>query len=129
MTTGNRVMWALCLFLAAEWIWFGLMHFTLHDETIAQMPPFIPFKSALATLTGVWEVATGFALLVPHWRRAAALSSLLLLLAISPAIVHITLNPDPSMAPPAMAAYFPYVVLPNAVVMAVASWWVWRRAA
>ena len=52
MKIKTLVMWALCLFLAAEWNWFGMMHFTLHDETIAQMPPFIPFKSALATLTG-----------------------------------------------------------------------------
>jgi uncharacterized membrane protein len=64
----------LCVcFLAFDWIFFGSMHFAMHDATVRQIPDlcfakwayWIPMKSALVVITGILEVSTGILILVP----------------------------------------------------------------
>ena len=98
--------------LAIEWIVFGLMHFTQHEATMAQIPDIFPFKSFLAYATGVAEVGAGFLILFPKYRRVAAMASFIILVVISPAALNIAINPTatPTMVDP-MRTVFRFLVL------------------
>ena len=88
-------------FLAADWILFGSMHFSLHAETRRMLPEWVPIPDAVVIVTGIAEVTVGILLLYPRARRIAALGSLALLVLLTPAVFHILYNdsalpfPDP----------------------------------
>lgn len=80
---------SLCIAaLAVEWVFFGSLHFTFHDATVAQIPDWIPvrYHSFIAVSTGMIEVATGILILYPRYRRWAAYASLALLILFLPSI-------------------------------------------
>jgi uncharacterized membrane protein YphA (DoxX/SURF4 family) len=115
----------LCVvFLAIEWIVFGSMHFSLQAETIRQMPQWLPAKPALAVLTGILEVATGIMILVPEVRRWAALSSLVLLVLLLPAVVQILAGGGYNEG---WRVAFRTLLLPNNIFMALCSYHLWRH--
>jgi uncharacterized membrane protein len=113
--------------LAFDWIFFGSMHFSLHDATVRQMPQWIPAKSELAVLTGVLEVSTGILILVPSLRRWAALSSLILLGLLLPAVYHLLSNDASLEGPQAWRIFFRTLLLPNNILMAVCSFHLWQN--
>ena len=83
---------AFCiLLLAIEWIVFGSMHFSMAQETAAQIPDWIPenTRHTIVIVTGIGEVAAGMFILAPETRRYAAIGSLVLLLLLSPAMYAI----------------------------------------
>ncbi len=53
------------------------------------VPPFLPWPSALVSISGVAEIAGGLGLLLPRWRRLAAYGLVLLLIAVFPANIYI----------------------------------------
>jgi len=114
-------------FLAIEWIFFGSMHFSLLDETVRQMPRWLPEKEVLAVITGILEVGTGILILVPGARRWAALSSLILLVVLLPAVYHILADPSAVQGPPAWRAFFRMLLLPNNIFMALCSFHLWQN--
>ena len=109
------------LFLAAEWILFGSMHFTRHAETRAQVPDILPCPDLLVVVSGVLEVATGILVLVPAVRRWAAWSSLLLLILLLPAMYKIMVDPAALTGSEAGNRLFRIVLLPNNMLMAICS--------
>ena len=118
----------LCVgFLAIEWIFFGSMHFSLLDETVRQIPNWIPAKEFVAVLTGFLEVGTGIMILVPAARRWAALSSLILLVLLLPAMYHILADPSAVSGPPAWRIFFKTLLLPNNILMALCSFHLWHN--
>jgi uncharacterized membrane protein len=126
----------LCiLFLAFDWIFFGSMHFSLHEATVRQIPDFIfagsafwlGLKSAAVVITGIAEVATGILILVPSLRRWAALSSLILLGVLLPAVYNL-LSDDASLeGSRAFHIFFRTLLLPNNILMAVCSFHLWQN--
>lgn len=109
------------LFLAAEWILFGSMHFTHPAETLAQVPDYLPWPELLVVVSGVLEVATGMLLLVPALRRWAAWSSLLLLILLLPAMYEIIVDPAALTGSEAGNRLFRIILLPNNLLMAICS--------
>ncbi len=58
------------------------------------MPPYIPWHRELVYATGVLEIVGALALWLPAWRRAAGLGLIALTLCVTPANVHMWLNPQ-----------------------------------
>ena len=117
------------LVLAIEWVVFGSMHFSHAPATAAQLPRFFPEWSRhdLVIITGIAEVATGVLILVPEFRRWAALSSLVLLALLTPAMYRIVSNPDSVGTLGAAATAFRLVLLPNNIFMAICAVHLWRH--
>jgi uncharacterized membrane protein len=119
-------------FVALDWIVFGTMHFTGHEQAVKQMPAFFPaaWASPLVYLSGALETAAGLLILAPsvQLRRIGAMLSLAVLAGISPAIVYITVTDTAFLANEAVNAVFRYVVLPHALLIAWLSVVVWRSA-
>jgi uncharacterized membrane protein len=78
--------------LAAFLIVAGANHFRSPEIYLSMMPPWLPAHEALNFISGAAEIAGGIGLLIPRFRRAAAIGLILLLLAIFPANLHIALN-------------------------------------
>ncbi|MEA2479719.1 MAG: hypothetical protein QOJ07_1641 [Thermoleophilaceae bacterium] len=77
------------LFVAA-----GLLHFARPRMYEAIMPDYLPAHRELVLASGAAEMAGGLALLHPRTRRAGSLISIATLVAVFPANVHMTLNPE-----------------------------------
>jgi uncharacterized membrane protein len=115
------------LVLATEWIVFGSMHFSDIDATVAQIPGWIPFRHDIAIVTGIAEVATGILILVPEMRKWAALSSLVLLTLLAPAMYSILSNPAAVAPLGAWATPFRIILLPNNIFLAICAVHLWRH--
>ena len=72
----------------------GVNHFVNPDFYLKIMPPYLPWHLALVYLSGFFESALGLLLLAPRFERAAAWGLVALLVAVSPANVHMALNPE-----------------------------------
>jgi uncharacterized membrane protein len=73
--------WLLAVFLGTA----GVGHFTNAEEFLAQVPPYLPAPELLVVVSGVVEIALAIALVVlPRWRRALGLATLLFFLAVLP---------------------------------------------
>ena len=83
-----RIIFAL-FFIAA-----GLNHFVSPDFYLKIMPPYLPWHYPLVFMSGVAEVVLGVGLLIPKTRRLAAWGLIALLIAIFPANLHMTMNPE-----------------------------------
>jgi uncharacterized membrane protein len=72
----------------------GVNHFINTAFYLKMMPPYLPWHPALVYLSGVCEIALGLLLLIPKFTRAAAWGLMALLIAVSPANIHMALNPE-----------------------------------
>jgi uncharacterized membrane protein len=79
-------------FLAIDWIAFGSMHFSLHEETRRMLPEWVPFADTVVITTGAAEVTVGTLILFGRTRRIAAIGSLVLLILLIPAVFRILYN-------------------------------------
>ncbi|MBN9091086.1 MAG: hypothetical protein J0J01_29575 [Reyranella sp.] len=116
-------------FVALDWIVFGAMHFTGHEQTVLQMPDFIPpaWRSPLVYLSGALEVTTGVLILAGgRLVRIGALLSILLLIGLAPAILAITFTDKAFLASPAFNTAFRFAVLPHALLIGWLSVRIWR---
>jgi uncharacterized membrane protein len=111
------------LILSIQWTVFGSMHFSMRDETIRQIPDFIPDsgKPMVATVTGMIEVATGILMLVPQARRWAAFVSLFLLALFIPAVYHILASDQALGGDAIFQTAFRIVLIPNNIFLAICS--------
>ncbi len=75
-------------------IFAGIMHFVIPKTYEAIMPDWAPAHRELVYASGVAEILGGAATIHPGTRRAGAWLSVLTLLAVYPANVHMALNPD-----------------------------------
>lgn len=66
----------------------GAMHFVMPARYDAMIPPQLPWPRLWTLLSGALEVAGGVGLLLPRFRKHAALGLAALLLAILPANIH-----------------------------------------
>ena len=109
--------------LALVFIWFmvgGICHFVLTDAFVSIMPPYIPYHTAAVYISGVFEIIGAIGILIPKWRSAAGYGLMLLTVLVTPANVHMWLNPQlyPSI-PPSLLGWRLVVQ----VLLLVCIWW------
>lgn len=82
--------------LAIVFLWFmvgGVTHFTNPGFFVAIMPPYIGYHLQLVYLSGVFEILGAIGVLLPRFRSLAGYGLILLVLCVSPANIHMWLNP------------------------------------
>ncbi len=77
------------MFIAA-----GTNHFLNTAFYLSIMPPYLPWHEALVYVSGLAEIGLGGLLLFERWSPLAAWGLIALLIAVFPANVHMSLNPD-----------------------------------
>ncbi|MBC7743540.1 MAG: DoxX family membrane protein [Flavobacterium sp.] len=70
----------------------GLNHFVNGDFYLKIMPPYLPKPELLIVLSGIAEIICGLALLIKKTRRLGGWLTILLLIAVFPANVQMTIN-------------------------------------
>jgi uncharacterized membrane protein len=104
--------------LGAFWLLMGVWHFTMHDETMRQMPPYWPWKAFFVAVTGALEILAAIALMPRPTRPWGALATMILLVAYTPAVVHIVQHDvAPLTWPPWARATFRWGVVPANVAL------------
>lgn len=79
------------------------MHFVIEDTYAAIIPESWPYKSEMVQISGVAEIVGGVGVLVPKTRKAAGKGLIALLVAVFPANINMTLNPEKfSQIPPVL---------------------------
>jgi uncharacterized membrane protein len=83
--------------LGFVFLWFmggGIAHFTSTDFFVAIMPPYIGYHTEIVYVSGVLEILGAIGILIPAFRQWAGNGLLLLVVCVSPANIHMWLNPD-----------------------------------
>ncbi|MBL4580715.1 MAG: DoxX family protein [Gammaproteobacteria bacterium] len=83
--------------LAFVFLWFmggGVMHFITPELFLAIMPPAVPYPEAIVAISGVFEILGALGLLLQRTRRMAGIGLFVLTLAVSPANIYMSLNPE-----------------------------------
>lgn len=70
----------------------GILHFLKPGMYVKIMPDYIPWHRAMIYISGVAEIAGGIGMLIPELRYAAAIGLILLLLAVYPANIDMTVE-------------------------------------
>lgn len=77
--------------------WFfvgGIAHFVVTDFFLNIMPPYFPLHLEAVYISGVFEIVGAIGLLIPRFRTLAGNGLILLTLCVTPANVHMWLNPE-----------------------------------
>ena len=116
----NILRIAMKWLLGVLFILAGINHFVSPDFYVHIMPPYLPWPLSLVYLSGVAEVLLGALLLVPRFQSLAAWGSILLLLAVFPANLHMAMHPDlfPEFSPATL-----WFRLPLQVVLIAWAYW------
>ncbi|MEK7487593.1 MAG: formyltransferase family protein [Planctomycetota bacterium] len=99
----------------------GAMHFLKTDFYLEIMPPYLPYHKEIVYLSGVFEILGGLGVLVPYTRYWAGIGLILLLLAVFPANIYMTMN---QISPPGFS-FSPVLLwlrLPFQLIFII---WVW----
>lgn len=99
----------------------GINHFVNPDFYIRIMPPYLPWHRELVLLSGVFEVVLGLMVLFPRYMRLAGWGLIALLIAVSPANIHMAVN---SHLYPEIPIVFHFIRLPLQLVFIAWVWWV-----
>lgn len=70
------------------------MHFISPEFFLAIMPPTFPYHEAAVAISGVFEILGALGLLFQRTRRMAGIGLFVLTLAVSPANIFMSLNPE-----------------------------------
>ena len=120
MSLPKRILlWVMGVF----YILAGVNHFINAQFYMPMMPPYLPWPAGLVFLSGVAEVVVGVGVLISSLRRAAAWVTILLLIAIFPANIHIALNNIPVFGAQQGAGIWNWVRLPLQGVLILWAWW------
>ena len=80
--------------LAVLFVVAGANHFLNPAIYVSIMPGYLPAHLFLVYVSGAFEILFGAMLLVPRWKRAAGWGLILLLIAVFPANLHMTMHPE-----------------------------------
>ena len=72
----------------------GVKHFTDPEFFLVIMPPYLPYHLELVWISGFFEVVGAIGLLIPRTRLLAGLGLIVLTLAVTPANIHMAMNPE-----------------------------------
>jgi uncharacterized membrane protein len=90
----RRTKLVLKYLFAAFFVAAGFNHFVNPAFYLKIVPPYLPWHPALVYLSGAAEMALGLLLLFQKFTRAAAWGLVALLVAVTPANVHMAINHD-----------------------------------
>ena len=112
--------------LAIVFVWFmlgGITHFTNPDFFVAIMPPYLPWHLEIVYLSGALEIVFAAMLLLPSMRQLAGNLLIALTIAVTPANIHMWMNPKlfPEVEPGLLTVRLVVQVLLLALI-----WWVTR---
>jgi uncharacterized membrane protein len=101
----------------------GANHFVSTEFYVSIMPPYVPWHLPLVYTSGVCEFALGVMLLIRRVERFAAWGMIALIVAVTPANVHMALNAElyPAFSPTAL-----WVRLPLQLVLIAWAYWYTR---
>lgn len=109
--------------LAIVFLWFfggGVAHFTETDFFVSIVPPWVPYPLEVVYISGVIEIVLALAILWPAFRPAAGWGLILLTLAVTPANVHMWMNPE-QFPDASQTAYTVRLVVQVFLLMLI--WW------
>ena len=101
----------------------GANHFLHTSFYVGIMPPYLPWHLALVYVSGVAEMALGIALLFRRTQRLAAWGMIALIVAVTPANLHMALH---SELYPDYSAIALWVRLPLQIVLIAWAYWYTR---
>jgi uncharacterized membrane protein len=114
--------------LAFVFLWFmigGIAHFTNTEFFATIMPPYIDigYHTGIVYISGVFEILGAIGILIPSLRQWAGNGLLLLVVAVSPANIHMWLHPElfPDVPP-----VFLSIRLVVQVLLLLLIWWCTR---
>ena len=107
--------------------WFligGITHFTNPDFFVAIMPPYLPWHLEIVYFSGALEIVFAIMLIPPATRELAGNLLIALTLAVTPANVHMWMNPQlyPDVEP-----FFLSLRLVIQVFLLFVIWWSTRN--
>ncbi|MGA9547270.1 MAG: hypothetical protein WCF79_14660 [Rhodomicrobium sp.] len=82
------------LFVFALFLISGVSHFLLTRFFLAIMPPYLPWPYAAVYVSGAFEIIGAIGLVLPAYRRAAGIGLFVLTILVTPANIHMALNPE-----------------------------------
>ena len=83
--------------LAVVFAWFmfgGIAHFTNAEFFVAIMPPWIGWHLEIVYISGVFEILGAIGILIPTFRQWAGNGLIALVIAVTPANIHMWLHPE-----------------------------------
>jgi uncharacterized membrane protein len=110
------LMYVLGLLMVAA----GVNHFVNPRFYLRMMPPYLPWHGPLVFWSGVAEVLLGVGLLVPQTRTLSAWGLIALLVAVFPANLYMTMNPEKFRKVPRALLW---LRLPLQGVFILWAWW------
>ena len=114
--------------LAIVFVWFmwgGITHFTNPDFFVAIMPPYLPWHLEIVYLSGALEVLFAAMLIPPATRQLAGNLLIALTIAVTPANIHMFMNPEQF---PDVPESFLSIRLVVQVLLLMLIWWCTRDA-
>lgn len=112
------------VFLAALFVFAGMMHFVYPAAYAAVTPSWVPLPFQAVYLSGLAEIAGGIGLLPVRTRRAAGIGLVLLLIAVFPANIGMLASAVATGAPDFYKAVL-FLRLPLQPLLIV---WIYRSA-
>jgi uncharacterized membrane protein len=98
----------------------GLNHFINPAFYLNIMPPYLPWHAFLVYLSGFFEVLFGILVLLSKYRRVGAWGIIAVLIAVTPANVHMALHPQ---LYPEIRPFFLWLRLPLQLVLIAWAYW------
>lgn len=114
------------LALAFVFVWFflgGLAHFVYTDLEMQIVPAWFPDHRLIVLISGIFELAGAFGLLLGRTRRLAGWGLMLLTVAVTPANIHMWQNPDLF---PGIPYWLLTIRLPGQLALLACIWWATR---
>lgn len=91
MSTGKKIG----LVIVFSWFFFGgIGHFLLTEFFVSIVPPWVPWPLAAVYVSGIFELLGAIGVTRVRYRPVAGLGLIALTLAVTPANVHMWLNPE-----------------------------------
>ncbi|MFT4822978.1 MAG: putative membrane protein [Halioglobus sp.] len=97
----------------------GITHFTNPDFFVAIMPPWLGWHLELVYISGVFEILGALGILIPALRQWSGNGLLILVVCVTPANVHMWMNP--SLFPDVPTAFLSI----RLVLQAILLWIIW----
>jgi uncharacterized membrane protein len=110
--------------LAALFVFAGVSHFLRPEFYDPMVPPYLPWPHLLVVISGIAEIVLGVLLLIPRASRLAAFGLIALLIAVSPANIHMALHPQLF---PQFHAIALWIRLPLQLVLIAWAYWFARN--
>ena len=109
--------------LGIVFLWFfggGIAHFVITDFFVNIMPPYLPMHYEAVYISGIFEILGAIGILLPRFRQLAGNGLFLLTLCVSPANVHMWLNPESFPDIPAEALSLRLIIQ---IALLACIWW------